>query len=701
VYLCDMLELPIKASAVHQEFLNGNFVVKRSVGGFNRISVDQALEHVNKASKDAGGIIGLTKKSTRLDEWYLSCNEIGAITNTFLSSLKLNVYPESQNIEMGKQRLVVDEQTVLILQEQLLKFGVFTQSAEHLISISSKEIFPKELEISRLCVKERGETALGFFIETMDTMDFYKPLKKLNKSTTVKRKPEKSATKSETLLGQQFLQKILAAKEMGRNVDYSQIFQHELTTFPMSLTINGQLNTPSNKSALGNIIESHAQFVNKNLPNVENTKTCHIFDGMSIVQSLGKPKQCRTFGEYSQIFSNIIFKNKHGAQRIDVVLDHYKENSIKNVTRKKRGPQTGILKIIENLDTPLPQQWHLFIHSVQNKKQLTNFLSEQLFQNSLSRNVQFVTAGGFTNVTDFKTNFPIDKHSSDILTANHEEADTRIILHALSAKLSGYSRCIIECSDTDVLILLVHFKKYLTSELWMKVGRADNVRYIPVHEINLSEALSKNLPAFHALTGCDTTSQFGGLGKKSCWKIYLEYHHYLNSVGVDDFSDDIFGNMHDFVLNLYSKNADITSINTLRGLMAASTSFPKLPPTKDALKQHCLRVHYQTKVWLNAMVPCPQLPPIEEFGWYMDEKGEVLPVLTTLPPLPEKLTVLTSCGCKKDCASKVCTCKKSKLGCIGACKCMAQKSCRNALTITAASSLPPVPQNDSESSDDE
>jgi hypothetical protein len=31
----------------------------------------------------------------------------------------------------------------------------------------------------------------------------------------------------------------------------------------------------------------------------------------------------------------------------------------------------------------------------------------------------------------------------------------------------------------------------------------------------------------------------------------------------------------------------------------------------------------------------------------MEEKGEVLPVLTTLPPLPEKFTVLTSCGCKK------------------------------------------------------
>jgi hypothetical protein len=60
--------------------------------------------------------------------------------------------------------------------------------------------------------------------------------------------------------------------------------------------------------------------------------------------------------------------------------------------------------------------------------------------------------------------------------------------------------------------------------------------------------------------------------------------YYLNSMDVNDFSDEIFGNMHDFVLNLYSKNADITSINTLLGLMAASTSFPKLPPTKDALK---------------------------------------------------------------------------------------------------------------------
>lgn len=62
IYLCDMLDLPKKARQVHKEILEGNFVVKRLTGNFNRLSVDQALEHVNKTSKDAGGIVGLTKK---------------------------------------------------------------------------------------------------------------------------------------------------------------------------------------------------------------------------------------------------------------------------------------------------------------------------------------------------------------------------------------------------------------------------------------------------------------------------------------------------------------------------------------------------------------------------------------------------------------------------------------------------------------
>ncbi|KAK4885392.1 hypothetical protein RN001_001663 [Aquatica leii] len=669
VYLCDMLDLENKAPIVYQEFCDGIFVVKRLNGGFNRISVDQALEHVNKTSKDAGGIVGLTKNSTRLDEWYLSFNEIGRMVQTFTVSLKLDCCISSQNIETGKQRMIVDEQTALKLVDQFLKFNVFNSTTEVLTSISTKEVYPKILELFRLNAKQTGENALKYFVKNMDTLKFYKPLKKNNVAVKVPTSctQTKSSKKTEALEGQQFLQRILAVKEMGRMIDYNPIFRHELTTSPTSLTVNGQLATPSNKSALGGIIENFTT-VESTLPPIKDAKLCLIFDGMAMVQRISKPPKCNTFGELAAIFVNKIFKNQFGAQRVDVVFDNYKEHSTKRITRLKRGQNNTINKIIENENTPLPQRWNLFIHSVFNKKQLTNFFE------------------GFTCVTDYKANFKVK--SPELLVSNHEEADTRILLHVLSAKISGYRRCIVDCNDTDVLVLLLHFRKHLTQEVWMKTGKSDSLRYIPVHKINLADR-------------CDTTSQFTGFGKRTCWKTYLECSDDLSRVGVEQFSHEMFVKMQNFVMKLYSKSTDVQSVDTLRGIMAAATPISRLPPTEDALKQHCLRVYFQTTVWENALEPLPTIPNFEQFGWHCNENSDPIPLLTTLPPFPTQLIALSSCSCKKDCTNKICKCRTNKMGCIPSCRCITQNSCKNPFTI--AKPLMPVNVNEieSESSDDE
>jgi len=52
------------------------------------------------------------------------------------------------------------------------------------------------------------------------------------------------------------------------------------------------------------------------------------------------------------------------------------------------------------------------------------------------------------------------------LAANNEEADTRLILHALEAVKSGYKRIVVKCRDTDVLLMLVHFLG-ARAEVWM------------------------------------------------------------------------------------------------------------------------------------------------------------------------------------------------------------------------------------------
>ena len=75
----------------------------------------------------------------------------------------------------------------------------------------------------------------------------------------------------------------------------------------------------------------------------------------------------------------------------------------------------------------------------------------------------------------------------------------------------------IKSPDTDVLVLCVsHFTGIGCNELWFCTGVSDRQRYIPVHSIQekLGERLCQSLPAFHALTGCDSTSSLSCCGKK-------------------------------------------------------------------------------------------------------------------------------------------------------------------------------------------
>ena len=64
-------------------------------------------------------------------------------------------------------------------------------------------------------------------------------------------------------------------------------------------------------------------------------------------------------------------------------------------------------------------------------------------------------------------------------------------------------------------------------ELWIECGTTtaamNSHRFIPAHEIcekmSPSPTLCKILPSVHSLTGCDSTSSFLGIGKKSVSKL--------------------------------------------------------------------------------------------------------------------------------------------------------------------------------------
>ena len=72
------------------------------------------------------------------------------------------------------------------------------------------------------------------------------------------------------------------------------------------------------------------------------------------------------------------------------------------------------------------------------------------------------------------------KPTTDVnaLRSTHEEADTRLVLHAVH---SHFKTVDVSSRDTDVLLLLVsHFPLAQCEHLWMMSGTSKKRHYIPI-----------------------------------------------------------------------------------------------------------------------------------------------------------------------------------------------------------------------------
>ena len=147
----------------------------------------------------------------------------------------------------------------------------------------------------------------------------------------------------------------------------------------------------------------------------------------------------------------------------------------------------------------------------------------------LPASFELVTGGGFSNATKARST----RRQTARLQGNHEEADTRLILHSCEPVSEGYERLLIKSSDTDVM--LFHFMLSKAAEIWMISGTARKRKCYPTHTVSerLLIHIRENLLGFHALTGCDTSSAFSGHGKNTCWAIFQSQPLLVSGIGRD------------------------------------------------------------------------------------------------------------------------------------------------------------------------
>ncbi|KAG1670639.1 Protein SDA1 [Nymphon striatum] len=294
VYLSDMYQLATTAPVVFDEFEKGNFVVKESDGKFNQVSADLALEHVSK--------LGSGPSTTKA---------------------------EPEHKESGKKRMEKDEEDVLHLVNQFTRFKVFDRNESERICISTNDVAPPDVAKDLLHAESNGKKVVETFINerlTDKTRSLYDRVSKQNSKTFAamsKSKPVVKDRRQKSVKAERgIFRRLLVASEGGRKVDLKQVLSYELTEVPYTLSnADGTIRT-TDKAALAHILAD--EYTETCLPAANGKSTCCIIDGMALVQSIGNPARCTSFGDLSDTFVRSVHSClTDSCTRVDVPFDHY------------------------------------------------------------------------------------------------------------------------------------------------------------------------------------------------------------------------------------------------------------------------------------------------------------------------------------------------------------------------------------------
>ena len=168
-----------------------------------------------------------------------------------------------------------------------------------------------------------------------------------------------------------------------------------------------------------------------------------IVDGLAMVNST-RSRTSKTFEDYAR--EDILLKIKfNGAtyKRVDVVFDVYRKSTLKCEARMIR--RQSIRRRVTGT-SKTPTNWRSFLRDDYNKTELIQFLADRICQTQTTSTI-LVTKDGCAICNDKQ------KSSEAVPHCLHEEADTRIFVHARDAAIEGSKALVIKADDTDIVVI--------------------------------------------------------------------------------------------------------------------------------------------------------------------------------------------------------------------------------------------------------
>ena len=393
----------------------------------------------------------------------------------------------------------------------------FSGEQTELLNISSGVEAESEVASSILQAEQLGEKQFSEFCQTnlfCGNPDIFTKIKK-NKLKTFSSKrvvvKDGKGQQIEVKSCRNLFARLLVMSKT-RDIDLKDLLSYCLGDYPLSLaTVSGGLV----KTAKAKMLEVLEGAVDNPVVDGDHLGDANVLivDAMAVLQTIkGK---WRAFSEFAD--SVFAFLVKLSCQwkvvRLDFVADRYPETSIKNAERVKRAAQ-GVQRIhILNKDQSPPKQWKKYLSSGKNKEELIVFLCNhwstyKTSQLSILQRI-YITSNEkcilLTPATSPDDN--VCREEVTELECDHEEADTRLLLHAKHAS-RRHDHIIIKTPDTDVFIICVEMQKIIGKDLFVMTGTGNKFRIIDTSAISdaLGENLCRSLPGFHAFTGNFTSS---------------------------------------------------------------------------------------------------------------------------------------------------------------------------------------------------
>ena len=411
---------------------------------------------------------------------------------------------------MDRSRIEADEKAVLdVVKTVKLMVNPFDNEHEDVVHLASGTVASLAVSDDMKTMLEKGENAAINFMKTNivgEAPNIYSTIKKTNLKTfsSLGKKVTSRSTKGQLVAMKNskiiFARMLLIAK--SRNLHIEDVLKYSLRPFPNSLaTIDGDL-IKTQKSKLLQAVENEANSPTvSDLPDGDNA--C-VLDAFAILQTLTPIPD--SFGELSkQLLVKVVnFALGSKCKRVDFVCDRYPQQSIKSLERNRRSVQDVQKVKIYSMAQKVPRQWKKFLSCGENKEELMKFIyiSWMKADPALLRGIEAYLAHEemchkFISLDGLLTCYVVDE-----LKCDHEEADTRMLTHALHASLLC-NNIVIKSPDTDVFLIALNASLEINANLFFETGVGNGRRIIPLNLIKqcIGYQWCSALIGLHAFTG--------------------------------------------------------------------------------------------------------------------------------------------------------------------------------------------------------